>query len=185
MTQHLTGALRRSILLLAALAAAAVLALGFASPAGAYGGGAGHDMWQVGMSFNCDNPSICTPDMGGTGGFWGWLEFDRSADGTQTWGDGQAAFCFHTVGGGGAGAGHTTFEIESWTIEPGSAGPQTFFASGEETDSSRGMTNTFDFTHEDTGIPAVPGHYNTTDVLGFSAPPGVAVQIQVAFRPAK
>jgi hypothetical protein len=36
----------------------------------------------------------------------------------------------------------------------------------------------------DTGIPATPGHYNTSDVLGFSAP-GVAVQIQVAFRPAK
>jgi hypothetical protein len=32
--------------------------------------------------------------------------------------------------------------------------------------------------------PAVPGHYNTSDVFGFSAP-GVAVQIQVAFRPAK
>jgi hypothetical protein len=184
MTQHLTGALRRSILLLAALAAAAVLALGFASPAGAYGGGAGHDMWQVGMSFNCDNPSICTPDMGGTGGFWGWLEFDRSADGTQTWGDGQAAFCFHTVGGGGAGAGHTTFEIESWTIEPGSAGPKTFFASGEETDSFAGHSVTFDIVHEDTGIPATPGHYNTMDLLGFSFP-GVSFQVEVAFRPAK
>jgi hypothetical protein len=34
--------------------------------------------------------------MGGTGGFWGWVEFDRSADGTQTWGDVEAAFCFHT-----------------------------------------------------------------------------------------
>jgi hypothetical protein len=36
----------------------------------------------------------------------------------------------------------------------------------------------------DTGVSAVPGHYNTSDVFGFSAP-GVAVQIQVAFRPAK
>jgi hypothetical protein len=182
MKRQLTGALRRSILTVAGLAAAAVLAVGLASPASAYGGGAGHDMWQVGMSFNCNNPSFCGPDLGG---FWGWVEFDRSADGTQTWGDAEAAFCFHTVGGGGAGGGHTSIEIESWTIEPGSAGPQTFFASGEETDTSRGMTNTFDFTHEDTGISAVPGHYNTTDVLGFSAPPGVAIQIQVAFRPAK
>jgi hypothetical protein len=183
MKEQLTGALRRSILMLAALAAAAVLAAGVASPAGAYGGGAGHDMWQVGLSFNCDNPSLCA-DMGGTGGFWGWVEFDRSADGTQTWGDAQTTFCFHTPGGGSAGAGHSTIDIESWTIAPGSAGPQTFFASGEETDTFRGMTNTFDFTNMDTGITAVPGHYNTKDVLGFSAP-GVAIQIQVAFRPAK
>ena len=78
----------------------------------------------------------------------------------------------------------TTFEIESWTIAPGSAGPQTFFASGEETDTFRGMKITTDFSNMDTGIPAVPRRYNTTDVLGFSAP-GVAIQIQVAFRPAK
>ncbi len=182
MKRQVTGVLRRSVLMVAALAAAAVLAVGFASPAGAYGGGAGHDMWQVGMSFNCNNPSLCA-DMG-AGGFWGWVEFDRSADGTQTWGDLEAAFCFHTVGGGGAGAGHTSIEIESWTIENGSAGPQTFFASGEETDSFHGTSETFDFSHQDTGISAVPGHYSTSDVLGFSAP-GVAVQIQVAFRPAK
>jgi hypothetical protein len=181
MKRQLTGALRRSILMVAGLAAAAVLAVGFAAPAGAYGGGANHDMWQVGMSFNCNNPSLCGTDLGG---FWGWVEFDRSADGTQTWGDAQAAFCFHTVGGGGAGGGHTSIEIESWTIEEGSAGPQTFFASGEETDTSRGITNTFDFSHEDTGISAVPGHYSTSDVFGFSAP-GVAAQIQVSFRPAK
>jgi hypothetical protein len=36
----------------------------------------------------------------------------------------------------------------------------------------------------DTGIPATPGHYNTMDLLGFSFP-GVAFQIQVAFRPAR
>jgi hypothetical protein len=181
MTLQLTGALRRSLLLVAALAAAAVLAMGFASPAGAYGGGAGHDMWQVGFSFNCNNPSVCGTDLGGA---WGWAEFDRSANGTQTWGDAEFAFCFHTVGGGGAGAGHTSIEIESWTIAPGSAGPHTFFVSGEETDTFRGNKDTFDITDVDTGIPADPGHYSTSDVFGFSAP-GVAAQIQVAFRPAK
>ena len=46
------------------------------------------------------------------------------------------------------------------------------------------MKETTYFTHMDTGIPAIPGHYNTKAVLGFTAP-GVAVQIQVAFRPAK
>jgi hypothetical protein len=58
MKRQLTGALRRSILMVAGLAAAAVLAVGFASPAGAYGGGANHDMWQVGFSMNCNNPSL-------------------------------------------------------------------------------------------------------------------------------
>jgi hypothetical protein len=171
------------ISLIAMLALAALAST--AAPAGAYGGGADHDMWQVGMSFNCNNPDFCGSDLGG---FWGWVEFDRSADGTQTWGDLEAAFCFHTVGGGGpnlAGGGHTSIEIESWTIAPGSAGEQTFYASGEETDSFRGTTETFDFTNEDTGISAVPGHYSTDEILGFEAPPGVALQVQVAFRPAK
>jgi hypothetical protein len=154
-----------------------------AVPAGAYGGGANHDMWQVGVSGNCNNPSVCnTPEFGGTGGFWGWAEFDRSADRTQTWGDAEFAFCFHTVDGGGAGAGHTSLEIESWTIAPGSTGPHTFYASGEETDTFRGTKTTFDFTNMDTGITAVPGHYSTSEVFGFTAP-GVAFQAQVAFRP--
>jgi hypothetical protein len=168
-----------------AAAAAAVLPVGFAAPAGAYGGGAGHDMWQIGFSFNCTNPAPGACDFnGGTGGDWGWVEFDRSADGIQTWGDGQTAFCFHTIGGGGAGAGHSSLDITSWTIAPGSGGPQTFFASGTETDSFRGMTQTITFTSEDTGIPAVPGHYDTSQILGFSAP-GIAFHLQVAFRPAK
>jgi len=174
--------MKRFLVMVAGIAAAVTLT---ASPASAYGGGADHDMWQVGMSFNCNNPDFCDDELGG---FWAWAEFDRSADGTQTWGDLEGAFCIHTVGGGGpgsAGAGHVSIEIESWTIEPGSAGPQTFFASGEETDSFRGDTITSDFTHEDTGISAVPGHYSTSDILGFSAPPGVALEIQVAFRPAK
>jgi hypothetical protein len=171
--------MRRFVVMVAAIVASVFVT---ASPASGYGGGASHDMWQVGMSFNCNNPDFCGDELGG---FWAWAEFDRSADGTQTWGDLEGSFCGHTVGGGFAGAGHVSIEIESWTIEPGSAGSQTFFASGEETDSFRGTSDTFDFTHTDTGISAVPGHYNTSDVLGFSAPAGVAIQIQVAFRPAK
>jgi hypothetical protein len=171
--------------LLAVVAAIAAVVTLTAAPAHAYGGGAGHDMWQVGMSFNCNNADLCGDELGG---FWAWVEFDRSADGTQTWGDLEGAFCTHTVGAGGpgsAGAGHVSIEIESWTIAPGSAGPQTFFASGEETDSFRGGSITFDFANQDTGISAVPGHYSTTEVLGFPAAPGIAIQIQVAFRPAQ
>jgi hypothetical protein len=47
------------------------------------------------------------------------------------------------------------------------------------------MTETRTLTDEDSGIPSRPGHYTASDVLGFDAPPGVAIQIQVAFRPAK
>lgn len=64
-----------------------------------------------------------------------------------------------------------SYEIESWTIAPGLAGPQTFCVSGEETDSFRGQTE--NITNEDTGIPALPGHYSTSDIFGFSAP-GIA-----------
>jgi hypothetical protein len=175
--------MRRVRLLVASLAVSMSLLFGTAATAGAYGGGADHDMWQVGVSFNCNNPDFCGPSLGG---FWAWLEFDRSVDGTVTWGDVQGAGCSHTLGGGGFnGAVHVSVEIESWTIEPGSAGPQTFFASGEETDSFRGDKVTFDISHFDTGVPAVAGHYSTNEILGFDAPPGVAFQIQVAFRPAK
>jgi len=139
-------------------------------------------MWQVGVSFNCNNPDICGPSLGG---FWGWAEFDRSVDGQTTWGDAELTGCFHTVGGGGfAGATHISVEIESWTIAPGSAGPQTFFASGEQTVIGHGTRVTTDFVNMDTQIPAQPGHYSTLEFLGFTAP-GVAVQIQVAFRPAE
>jgi hypothetical protein len=48
-----------------------------------------------------------------------------------------------------------------------------------------GVKETSEFTHLDTGIPATPGHYSTTQILGFVPPPGVALQLQVAFRPAK
>ena len=180
MNLHMTGALRRSVLMLAGLAMATVLAVGFAPPAGAYGGGASHDMWQVGISMNCNNPSLPLCAALGTGGDWGWVEFDRSADGTQTWGDAQTTFCFHTVDGGGAGAGHTTIDITSWTISD----TGTFVVSGEETDSFRGTKETSTLTNEDSGIPSRPGHYTASDILGVSAP-GVAIQIQVSFRPAK
>lgn len=175
--------MRRLSKVLASFAVAVSLAGVVASPVGAYGGGATHDTWQVGISFNCDNPAFCGSNLGG---FWGWAELDRSADGNTTWGDAEFAFCAHAVGGGGgfAGAGHTSFEVDSWTIEAGSAGAQTFFVSGHETDTFRGNKTTFPVTHQDTGITAVPGHYNASDVLGFNPPPGVTIQLQVSFRPA-
>ena len=138
---------RRTVALLAIVAASTAVTLISASSAGAYGEGATHDMWQIGFSINCvgqADPTRCPGGIGALGGSWGWIEFDRSADGTQTWGDAQTTFCFHTVGGGGAGAGHTSIDITSWTI----SGLGTFVASGTETDSFRGMTETFTFTDD-------------------------------------
>jgi len=178
MKLQLTGALRRSILLVATSATAAVLAVGVASPAGAYGGGARHDMWQVGISGNCNNPSFCGAD--GLGGFWGWVEFDRFADGSIT-GDAQLTGCGHFLGGGGGGAGHSDVDVTSAHIGP-SQPQDPNFPNGQvfyvDHNVVNGVTDDPDFLG-DSGIPVEPGHYS------FHPVPGVADSIQVAFRPAK
>jgi hypothetical protein len=60
--------------------------------------------------------------------------------------------------------------------------PQTFIASGTETGCFGGMTQTITFTNQDTRIPAAPGHYDTIQILGLSAP-GIASHRQVASGP--
>jgi hypothetical protein len=176
--------MRRWFLILAAFAAAAALAGGFASSAHAYGGGASHDTWQIGLSFNCDNPasSFCqNPETGlpELGGFWGWVEFDRFADGTIT-GDAQLTGCGHTTGGGGpgsAGAGHEDVDITAAHLvaagpdDPnfGTPGAQVFFVDSASSPDLLG----------DSGIPAEAGHYS------FHPAAGVAFNLQVAYRPAR
>jgi hypothetical protein len=178
--------MRRFTALIVALVATAALAAGFASSAGAYGGGATHDTWQVGMSFNCDNPSFCGSDLGG---FWGWVEFDRFANGSIT-GDAQLTGCGHTVGGGGpgsAGAGHQSVDITAAHIGPGGPddppGVSVFYIDHNVVTSTfQGQTVTTVDDPEflgDSGIPSDAGHY------AFHPAPGVAGTIQVSFRPAK
>ena len=179
--------MRRWIPMLAALAAAAALTGGLASSAGAYGGGATHDTWQVALSFNCDNPTFCGNDLGG---FWGWVEFDRPPDGTIT-GDAQLTGCGHSVGGGGpgGGAGHSDVDATSAHIgpsqpdDPNYPGGQVFYVdSNVVTSMGHGgpvtVTNDPDFLG-DTGIPVEPGHY------AFHEAPGVSSTIQVSYRPAR
>ncbi len=179
--------------LLVLVAAVTALAAGAASSAGAYGGGAGHDTWQVGLSFNCNNPasSFCqNPETGSPelGGFWGWVEFDRFANGTIT-GDAQTTGCEHGIGGAGSfGAEHADVDITAAHIGP--AGPddpnpggQVFFIDHNVvTFTGHGapppVTDDPDFLG-DTGIPVEPGHYS------FHPAPGVADTINVSFRPAK
>jgi hypothetical protein len=178
--------MRRLLSVLVALVAAAVLAAGLASSAGAYGGGASHDMWQAGLSFNCNNPSFCGDELGG---FWGWAEFDRWADGSIT-GDAQFAGCGHTTGGGGpgsAGAGHISVDITAAHIGPGGPddppGVSVFYVDHNVVTSSfQGQKVTVVDDPEflgDSGIPSDAGHYS------FHPAAGVAGEVQVAFRPAK
>jgi hypothetical protein len=156
--------MRRSVILVAALIAAATVSAGFATSAGAYGGGASHDTWQVGVSFNCDNPTICGA-QGGTGGFWGWVEFDRWSDGSIT-GDLQGAYCGHTTGGAGAAGGRVAVAVYAAHID----------------------TSTGDFVIDsasdpsflgDSGIPSSAGHY-----MAHPAP-GITQVINVSYRAAR
>ena len=43
------------------------------STAQAYGNDA---LWQIGLSFNCNNQDLCLNPPFGVGGLWGWIEFD-------------------------------------------------------------------------------------------------------------
>jgi hypothetical protein len=167
--------------LYAAIAATILGASGLVgSGAQAYGGGASHDMWQIGISGNCNNPSFCGDELGG---FWGWVEFDRFADGTIT-GDAQITGCGHLPHGGGSfGAEHADVDITSAHLGPpqpddpnfGTPGAQVFYG---DSNVVNGVPNDPGFL-DDSGIPAEAGHYS------FHPAPGVAFMIQVSFRPAK
>ena len=150
-----------------------------ALPAGAYGNDGHMDVYQIGLSFNCNNKAFCGSEN--LGGFWGWAELDHNpATGANT-GDAEFAFCAH---GTFNGAGHDSQDITNWYIAPGSAGPNTFYGSGTDTTTFRGQTQVSTFTNMDLGVPALAGHYSTADVFGITPPPGVSAQIQVAYKPA-
>jgi hypothetical protein len=172
--------MKRLTVLVSLVAMLALASLAAATPAGAYGGGANHDMWQIGISGNCNNPSFCGEELGG---FWGWVEFDRFADGTIT-GDAKVAGCFHLPGGAGGGGGGAQFadiDITSAHIgpaqpeDPNYPGGQVFYVDANVVN---GVTNDPDFLG-DSGIPVEAGHYS------FHPVAGVAFELQVAFRPAK
>ncbi len=137
------------------------------------------------MSENCDNKALCLQPPFGIGGFWGWVEFD--SDGTA---DAQLTGCSHlsTSLGVLTGADHFSIALTAWHIAPGSAGPATFFADdGTVTFSgvhTKGMPVTVPLAVSglggDTHIPAVAGHYSFASIMGFTPPPGIQIQIQVA-----
>jgi hypothetical protein len=157
----------------------AVLAVAAPRPAGAYGRLA---VYQVEFSFNCNSPDACGPDLGG---FWGWGEFDSDGHGGAGNVDAELTGCEHLQGGhggGGGGAQHFAADAESWYIDSTTG---TFWVVNE-TDTFTGHGQPYSVLTpgpQDTGIPAAPGHYDTTDLFGLNPPPGVAFQIQVVKIP--
>ena len=170
----------RAVLLATVIAATSLLAVGVGS-AGAYGRDGAMDVYQIGISFNCNNPSFCGGDS--LGGFWGWAEVDYNPSTGAHTGDAEFTGCGHD--GRFSGAGHTSIDITNWWVAPGSAGPNTLYTDEIDTSTSHGQTDVETITDNDTGIPLVPGHYSTSDIFGFTPPPGVAVQLQVAYKPAR
>jgi hypothetical protein len=178
---------------LIAIGASAALGLTFAAPAAyaGYGGGATNNTWQLELSINCNNATLCAQG-GGTGGEWIWGEFDMAPGATVGTGDAQLTFCFH--GGGFDGAGHTSEDVTSWMV--GTNG-DFWITGGTDTDRFRGQVDVHPIIGDDgvnpasplnpvdLGIPALPqsAHYTTNDIFGFSAP-GISASVQVAYRPA-
>ena len=156
-------------------AAAVVLATGIAAGTASaeYGPLA---EYQVAISFNCNNPDFCGAQLGG---FWGWVVFNT--DGTA---DAELTGCGHLQGGpggGGGGASHFHADAEQWFV-----GGNGNFWVVDETDTFTGHGPPVTTTTpgpQDTGIPSEPGHYSTSELLGFTPPPGVAFQVQVTEIP--
>jgi hypothetical protein len=159
-----------------ALATVIVLALLFAfalmrtHTAQAYGRLA---QWQIGLSFNCDNPTFCGSQLGG---FWGWAEFD--SDNT---GDAEVTGCEHLQGGRAGGAQHVSIDVTGWTI-----GTNGDFFITSEVDTITGRTGgppiviNLPSENFDTGVPAAAGHFSSQTLFGMQAPPGTNFEIQVA-----
>jgi hypothetical protein len=162
-----------------ALASAFPLALDAAAPTSAYASGT---VFHAAVSMSCDNPSFCGSQN--LGGFWGSAQFN--SDGT---GSAQLIGCSHLQGGGpAAGAQHFSADVADLNGQPGwFVGPNGDIWVTNTTETFTGRSggppvtafDAFPPYPSDTGFPAAPGHYNTTELLGFTPPPGVSFQIQV------
>jgi hypothetical protein len=165
-----------SVLLATLFVAIGIMAFALVPTVHAYGAG----NWQVAVSSNCDNPSIC--GSLGLGGFWAWVEVGGGVTSGNS-GDATATGCGHLQGGGGlAGADHFNVDITGWATGPGSAGSNTLFLTSGSitfTGHTGGSPVTVPITSPvDTGIQLMPGHFSTVDFFGFTAP-GVSFQLQV------
>jgi hypothetical protein len=130
------------------------------TPAAAYGRDA---VWQIGFSFNCNDPVACavSPENPfGPGGFWGWIELDSTTHpGTAGDADIVVTGCDHfrtTIPHGGA----DHFNLDgTWLTSGGflfvsATGFGTFFV-----------------------VPAAAGHYS------LHPAPAIAMELQLALIP--
>jgi hypothetical protein len=163
-----------------ALAPALPLALTAAAPTSAHASTA---EFHAAISMSCNNPSACQ----NLGSFQGSAQFN--SDGT---GSAQLTVSGHLRGGGPAdGAQHIANSVANLNGQPGwFVGPNGDIWVTNATDTFTGrnggppvtMFDPFPPYPSDTGIPAAPGHYNTTQLLGLTLP-GVSFQIQVTQLP--
>jgi hypothetical protein len=123
-------------------------------------------VYQLTYSVNCNdkNSPLCTPDVFGLGGAWGWIEPD--SDGTA---DAAVTFCSHAKGQ--HGAFHENLDGVTWSIVSGSDLEGRFAVGVDPAD----QYIVFDIT-SDIGFiafPATPSHYS------MSFGPGVTSQATV------
>jgi hypothetical protein len=159
--------MRRLLAAMTALVAVVGLLVAGASSASAYGS---DHVYQLTFSLNCNNKSsqLCTPQVFGLGGFWGWIELD-GASVSATSGDYDATLtgCNHLTGTQ-AGAVHTNVDGGPWAILNSANFPPGTFAVGVD-------PNDQYLVPFGTGLafPVTPGHYS----LSFG--PGITAQSTV------
>ena len=159
--------MRRFRTLLIATLAVGALALAATTNASAYGP---DHVYQLTFSLNCDNKSspLCTPQVFGLGGFWGWAELDGSSlaatSGTY---DAQFTGCNHLTGTQ-AGAQHGSVSDGPWTTLSSAQFPPGTFAVG--TDPNDRYLIPFGLG---LAFPVTPGHYS------MSFGPGITAQSSV------
>ncbi len=184
---------------LAVLAISTTSVLGIATlsgtPTSAWSTTQSLDTWHAALSFQCHVASICEDE---DAVFSGSADLTRDAATGATHADAELTGAFAAVPGVGAtGAQHFKVDSSGWIIQPGEAGPQTFFlTTGTMTFTGQdGRPVTVPLINDDgslvtpenpleTSISAVPGHYSTTEILGFSAP-GISADLQVTYSPAQ
>jgi len=161
-------------------ASALLLALTVAAPGSAYASTGG---FHVAVSFACNSPSSC--DEPGSLAIAGPF----NADGTAS---AHTVGTSHLQGGPADGAQQVAITVADLGGRPGwFVGPDGNFWITNETDTTIGRTggppvsvfDPFPPYPSDTGIPATPGHYNSTEIFGFTPPPGVHFMIQVTKVP--
>lgn len=149
-----------------------------------FGYGGKSQQYQITASENCNNTSLCG---GARSGEWGWCELGGS--GTQ--GNCQIALYSNTGSGSGSSEIHLSVDLTGWSIAPCSTfctaagGNDFYFLSGTVTlsgGSIQGPPVTVPISAAgltgDSGLPAAPGHYDTAELFGFTAP-GIHFNVQV------